>query len=307
MVLPSRMKRCIAVACVAAGMAPTAAFACACGCSIFDVGTSTLLPAGAGGTVFAEYDFLDQTRNWSGNSRAPAADNADKRIRSNFYLLGGQYMFNDDWGAMVEVPYTDRHFRTTDPDNSGTFRHAALGDIRVMGVYSGFAPDMSTGIVFGLKLPTGDHTYPHFDPDVEIGSGSTDVLLGAYHTGALVADQSWIYFLQVLWQHEVATQDSYRPGYELNGAAGISYTDWKMGKVGIAPTLQLLVSNRGRDGGAGDPGNTGYTRLFVSPGVAFQLEAWKLYADVEVPVYQHVNGNQLMAPEALKLIASYSF
>jgi hypothetical protein len=93
----------------------------------------------------------------------------------------------------------------------------------------------------------------------------------------------------------------------LKSAAGISYTDWKAGKMGIAPTLQLLVSNRHRDGGVGYRDNTGYTRLFVSPGVAFRLEAWKHYADVEVPVYSQVNGNQPMAPEAFKLIASYSF
>jgi hypothetical protein len=34
---------------------------------------------------------------------------------------------------------------------------------------------------------------------------------------------------------------------------------------------------------------------------------WKLYADLEVPVAQTVNGNQLIAPVAVKLIASHSF
>ena len=42
---------------------PANAFACACGCAVFDVGTSSLLPTGPGGTVFLEYDFLDQTKN----------------------------------------------------------------------------------------------------------------------------------------------------------------------------------------------------------------------------------------------------
>jgi hypothetical protein len=36
------------------------------------------------------------------------------------------------------------------------------------------------------------------------------------------------------------------------------------------------------------------------------VNQWKLYADVEVPVWQHMNGNQLIAPYALKFIASYS-
>jgi len=289
-------------------LSPSAALACACGCAVFDVGTSSLLPSGPGGTLFAEYDFLDQTRNWSGTSRAPAANNDDKEIRSNFFLSGGQYMFNDEWGAMVEVPYTDRAFTTQTGSGVATFDHSSLGDIRLMGVYSGFSPDMSTGIIFGVKLPTGDHTYPNFDADTEIGSGSTDLLLGAYKTGALTAIQSFSWFAQVLWQHQIATQDHYRPGAEFNGAAGISYNDWSLGSnASLTPILQVLLSERGRDGGAAaDPPNTGYQRAIVSPGLSLSVNQWKLYADVEVPIYQHMNGNQLIAPYALKFIASYS-
>ena len=296
------MKGIIFAVCVLA-LVPGQAFACACGCSIFDVGTSSLIPAGPGGTAFLEYDFLDQTKNWSGDSRAPAADNDDKHIRSNFFVAGAQYMFDDNWGVMAEVPYTERYFVSADPDNTGTFEHGALGDIRLMGSYSGFEPDMSSGVIFGVKLPTGDHTYSHFDPDVEIGSGSTDLLLGAYKTGALNVTQSLSWFGQALWQHQIATQDHYTPGSEFNAAAGISYNNLDS----VTPLLQMLLSRRGRDGGVGDPDNTGYTRLLVSPGVSVSLSNWKLYADVELPVFQHVNGNQLVAPAALKLIVSHSF
>lgn len=288
---------------------PSFALACACGCAIFDVGTSTLLPAGPGGTVFFEWDYLDQTQNWHGSSRAPAANNDDKDIRSNFYLAGGQYMFNDSWGAMVEVPYTDRHFVTADSGAPETFNHAAMGDIRLMGVYSGFSPDMSSGIIFGVKLPTGDSTFRGFDADVQIGSGSTDLLLGAYHTGSFDVTGDFQWFAQAVWQHEVTTQHGYTPGSEINAAAGVTYTNWHLSpSVSVAPVFQVVLSNRGRDGGAiGDPQNTGYTRVLASPGISVSVNAWKVYADVELPVFQHVNGNQLIAPAAVKLIASYSF
>ena len=52
---------------------------------------------------------------------------------------------------------------------------------------------------------------------------------------------------------------------------------------------------------------SGYSRLLISPGVAVNVNNWKLYADVEVPLYQHVNGDQLIGPEAVKIVASYSF
>jgi len=310
---PSRLtsSAAAAVALIAGVMLLTdKALACACGCAVFDVGTSSLLPAGPGGTVFAEYDFLDQNINWSGDSRAPAANNDDKEIRTNFFVVGGQYMFNASWGVMAEVPVTNRHFRTTDEDTGDivSFDHTALGDVKLMGVYSGFSEDMSTGIVFGVKLPTGDNTFAGFDPDTEIGSGSTDLLLGGYHTGTLNADQSFGYFAQVLWQHEVSLQNAYRPGPELNGAVGISYNNFMIGDVHIAPIFQVIVSNRGRDGGLnGDRDNTGYTRLILSPGFEVDRGNWKVYADVELPTYQHMNGNQLVAPAAVKVILSRSF
>jgi len=290
-------------------LSPTVVFACACGCAVFDVGTSSLLPSGPGGTAFLEYDFLDQNQNWSGTARAPAANNSDKEIRSNFFVAGAQYMFNSDWGVMAEVPYTDRVLRTeVGPGTIGSFQDAAVGDIRLMGVYSGFSPDMSTGLLVGAKLPTGDHTYPNFDADTEIGQGSTDILLGGYHAGALTPDQSFGYFAQALWQHEMAIQYGYRPGPELNGAFGVSYNNLAFGNVQLAPVFQVILSNRGRDGGIhGDPVDTGYARLIASPGLEIAANDWKFYADVEVPVYQNMNGNQLVAPAALKFIVSHSF
>jgi len=284
---------------------PATAQACACGCAIFDVATSSLLPSGPGGRLFLEYDFLNQTTNWSGGHSAPGADNDDKKIRSDFFVVGGQYMFDNDWGVMVEVPVTHRNFITADSGSPETFDHTALGDVRLMVNWSGLSSDMSSGIIAGVKLPTGDSTYANFDSDVEIGSGSTDVLLGAYHSGDITNDGRWGYYGQIMWQHEFATQHDYVPGSELNGAVGVSYQGWTAGTAQISPVLQVIASYRGRDGGlAGDPDMTGYARLIVSPGVKVDFGTWSFYADAEAPVLQSVNGNQLIAPVALKFITS---
>lgn len=298
-----------ALAFVATLFVPAVAAACACGCAVFDVGTSSLLPSGPGGSAFFEYDYVDQNVDWSGTSRAAALSNDDKEIRTDFFLAGGQYMFNASWGVMAEVPFADRLLRTkTSPGTIGSFEHLALGDVRLMGVYSGLSPDMSSGVWFGVKLPTGDHTFPNFDHDTEIGQGSTDVLLGGFHSGALTPSQSFGYFAQLLWEHEVLIQNGYRPGAELNAALGVSYNDAMLGNVHMAPIVQMIWSRRGRDGGAtGDPVNTGYDRLIAAPGVEFDHEAWKFYADVEIPFYQDMSGHQLVAPAAFKVILSRSF
>ncbi|MDA8231059.1 MAG: hypothetical protein M0006_06950 [Magnetospirillum sp.] len=300
----------LTAAALALAMIPNAAWACACGCGVFDVGTSSMFPSGAGGMAFVEYDYMNQNRNWSGSSSAPAANNSDKKIETSFVTAGAQYMINRDWGVMAEIPYWDRNFTTTtDAGNIASFQHSSIGDVRLMGMYTGLSADMSTGILFGAKLPTGDYTYPNFDRDTEIGTGSTDTLLGAYHMGALTTDGAWDWFGQVMWDQPVLFRGGYHPGAETDAAVGVYYNGWTLGSnAKIAPLLQLIGSYRSPDNGpAGDPFNTGYSRVLIAPGVELDVGAAKIYADVEPPIYQDMRGNQLVAQELVKVIVSYGF
>src|SRR5689334_4956204 len=103
------------------------------------------------------------------------------------------------------------------------FTHSSFGDLRVKGNYSGFFWDMSTGLTFGLKLPTGSYKYEHFDPDVQIGSGSTDLLLGGYHMAPITADQHWTYFADAEIDLPVIHYTGYKPGTEIDAATGIYF------------------------------------------------------------------------------------
>ncbi len=305
------LTRTAAVAAILA-LAPGAALACACGCDVFDVGGTQMMPMDKGGEVFLEYDFMDQNQNWSGDSKAPAADNSDKQIRTHFVTAGVQYMFNRSWGLMAQVPVWNREFRTENDAGTGVdaFNHTALGDIRLEAVYTGLSPDMSTGLILGVKLPSGDWKYPGFDRDTEIGTGSTNILVGGYHMGRLSQDGAWGYFVRGLWDAPVASQGGYKPGQEFDGSVGISYNAWTIanGKVRVSPLLQLLGSERGRDSGpASNAADSGYSRVLLSPGIEFDAGAWRLYGDVEFPVYHHANGDQLIAPELFKLVVSRRF
>ena len=261
--------------------------------------------------VYFEYNYMDQNQNWSGTMAAPAVNNSDKDIRTSFYNIGVQYMFNQDWGMMANIPYWDRSLTTTtDPAGDvGTFDHGSLGDIKLMGFYTGFSSDKSSGIIFGIKLPTGDHTYENFDPDTEIGTGSTDVILGAYHVGKFAANDKWKWFVEGTWECPFATTQGYRPGEEIDAAAGVYYNSGPIGHVkNVSPVLQVLFSDRGADEGINaDPLDTGYYRFFLSPGLEVDLDHIKLYADTEFPVFQYCNGNQLMAPVLVKFLVAYAY
>ncbi|MGO8743779.1 MAG: hypothetical protein ACLPYZ_11420 [Limisphaerales bacterium] len=286
--------------------------------------TSSMFPNGAGGMAYLQYDFQDQNRNWSGTSQAPAANNGDKQIETDFFMAGFQYMFNSSWGVQLEVPYDYRSFKTTSaaPGNPiTTINWGALGDIRLEGIYTGFFADLSAGVTFGVKLPTGDWTYNNafgdVDRDSEIGTGSTDILLGGFYRGNLDRNQKWDWFGQLQLDVPVLIQAEYRPGVELDTAAGIDYKGFSLGRVKISPLAQIIFSERTSDSGANAAGganddpaggvSSGYQRILLSPGVEFHIHPVKIYADAEFPVYQNFTGNQLAAPVLFKVSLSFMF
>ena len=295
-------------------LTPNISHACACGCGIFDVGTSSMLPSSAGGMASLNYAYSDQTKNWHGSSKAPADSNDDKEVRTHFITLGLQYMFNRSWGLVAEVPYVSRYFKAA--NDSGeilSYTYGGIGDIRIRGLYTGFSENMSAGVSLGLKLPTASHTQSStavdIDRDTQIGSGSTDILAGGFYRHALIQGNSWSWFAQVELDQPVLSQDGYKPGTELDESFGIHYNNLTLGKVGIKPLAQIIGSERGKDSGpnSANPVASGYQRVLLSPGVELHIHPVKFYADIEFPVYENVTGNQLVSPVLFKVSLSSMF
>jgi hypothetical protein len=334
----------VSAAALLVGASTTAALACACGCSVFDVGgLDTPQEQDHGGRVFFEFWSGDQTRNYVGSTRAPAGINVDKDLNTQWYNVGFQYMFNRQWGVMVRMPMFVNRSLTTDTGafaGIDTFNSRDLGDLEVMGMYTGFFNDMSTGVIFGLKLPTGPYAAPGFDRDNQISSGSTDLILGGFHRGLLTGDNAWQYFLQATWRQPFLYRDapdpqgffdgnggliqSYHPGMQVDGSAGIIYNNLYnvLGFDKITPLAQIIISHRNADSGTGsDPFNSGFDRVLLSPGIEFTKvldeannRVLKTYFDIEFTAYYRANAannngteGQLVAPYLIKLVTSYNF
>ena len=289
---------------------PAQALACACGCGIFDVGLPGLPVTGMDNQISLQYGYMNQNQNHSGSSNASNALNPDKQIKTGYYNFFGQHMFNSDWGIMAMVPYWKRSFTT---DTNGTpgitdvaagvtpniqsANVATLSDIRVMGMYTGFSADQSTGLTFGLKLPTGSYTVsPLLDRDTEPGTGTTDLLLGGYNMGYLNKTLGW--FSQGTYRHALDTAQGYKPGDSLNVTVGLTYNGFT-GATKVVPMLQLNAMWRGNDQGGGDAiygnVNSGYKNLYIAPGVMLILDRrWRLNSSLYIPAYRVANGNQLV-------------
>ena len=289
---------------IAACLSPAIAFACACGCNVFTVGARWTMPTTSGWGTFIQYNYMNQSSNWGNWQRASSDLNDDQDIRTSFYTAGIRYMADRDWGFMAEAPLWNRYFRTLGDDgNAASVTHTSFGDVRITGMYTGISEDMSTGIQFGLKLPTGSFHESLLDRDTQIGSGTTDLLLGGYQMGQ---ENGWGWYTQVMWQHAFNAREGYRPGDSFDVSGGVHY-DGLLASFSIVPGLQLAGSFRGIDSGDNaDPENTGFERVYLVPGLqVVATRRLSFYADLRIPVMTHVRGVQLVAPALVNVTMEY--
>ena len=310
-------KKMLCAAACAAAFAPAAALACSsCGCTLTTdwaaQGFGSVTP---GFRMDFRYDYLDQTQLRSGTHAVdrssvaiPNAQEIQQRTRNLNYSVFLDYTANADWGVNVQLPYFDRYHTTVaagDTDIS-TSHTRSMGDVRVVGRYQGFEPDHSIGVQFGLKLPTGGfhnvfvdgpQAGQPLDRGLQPGTGTTDLLVGAYKFGALNRD--WDYFVQGLLQLPANSREDFRPGNGINLNFGVQYVSFES----WTPRLQINTRIEGRDAGAqSDVPNSGATLVYLSPGGTFHLtHNAHAYAFVQVPIYQRVNGFQIEPRYTLSL------
>jgi hypothetical protein len=259
-------------------------------------------------TTFSfQYNYMNQYNDWSGTGLASPDSNSDKKIETSFYTLGVQSMFNREWGIMGELPIWNRYFATdTSASKLASTTETAIGDVRLMGMYTGFSEDMSTALMFGVKLPTGSFTHDPevMDRDTQIGTGTLDGLLGGYRMGQ---ESGWGWFGQFMWIHAFNQRAGYRPGDGLDLTVAAHY-DKLMADYNVVPMVQFVGSYRGADSGVqADPDDSGYKRLYIVPGMEMDLAGrTRLYADVRIPLYVNVRGYQLVAPYLVNLTLSLS-
>ena len=176
------------------------------------------------------------------------------------------------------------------------------------GRYQGLSADRSSGITFGLKLPTGEtndtfNDGSPLDRGLQLGTGTTDLLLGGYYFGSINRD--WDYFTQATVQIALNKHNDFRPGNGLNATAGVRY----MGFESFIPQLQFNTRIEKRESGAeADVDNSGATLIYISPGVTVPInKTVQAFGFIQVPIYQHVNGYQIEPNVLLSTGLRFSF
>jgi hypothetical protein len=316
---------------VAAGaslLAPPAAEACAtCGCTLSSDAALgyAVLP---GWRVSLEYDYINQDELRSGTrsvNTVPDGNELEHDTLNRYLTAGVNYAPSFDWNFQLLVPYVVRShstygtFESSEPLPDLSYANVSnLGDVRFIANYQGFVPSREFGVQLGVKLPTGQygtavdfHSGPlagqPLDASLQAGTGSTDIIVGAFYHHPLSTE--FMLFASAQFQAAVRERmdqpgNDYRPGNSTTGVVGVRYE----ADARWVPQLQLNLLHKAPDRGAlADVQNTAGTVAYVSPGITVHVATGLFaFAFVQLPLYSNLYGYQLFPRYTASVGLSYA-
>jgi hypothetical protein len=252
-------------------------------------------------------EYLRQDQLLSGSHRIGAdqvtEDTVERETINRNLVATLDWAFGSQWAVSLRLPYLNRqHVHDVLPDTpvdpivTERWDFHRLGDVQVLGRYQLPLQDLTAyAVTAGLKLPTGSHTVANDDGAVaerslQPGTGTTDLIVGA-SVRRSITDRDALFATASL-QAALNSRDQFRPGEHFDVSIGSVHQY----ASGWSAALQLNVAYRGRDSGAqAEPDLSGSTTVQISPGVNVPLGgSTHLYGFVQLPLYQHVNGIQLL-------------
>jgi hypothetical protein len=267
----------------------------------------------------------------------------EKETNNHYYTLGVSYSPGADWNFRLLVPWVYRNHTTygespnpLTPDLISGAYVDDLGDLRFIASYQGFLPTHNLGVQLGIKAPTGNYGGPNADgtgvvgrhpvaftygpnslnpsPDnlldtsLQPGTGSTDLVLGAYYYQAV--SQNFDAFVIGQYQFAVAHRldqpgEDFRPGNALNLSLGVRYEE----NPHVVPQIQVNITHKASDQGTlADTADSAGTVVYVSPGVtAMVAPNMHVYGFVQLPAYSNLQGYQLFPRWTATVGVSYAF
>ena len=269
---------------------------------------------GARGELFAPYIDFEGRRILPGHHR-------DKGMQHQLLQIEASYAVTNALSVFGSVPLlNEREHEQHElllPGTTTLIGHDVHGPVPEGAVVSGFTSahgasgigDVQLGAGYALlrgadqslsarltvELPTGE--YERRDaagrierPDVQPGSGSTDLLLSLQHQRALTpGGTAW--FSAGAYRRNTENSLGYRFGDEVSLSSGVTGAF----SARLRWSLQLAARRTARDGflGEGVP-STGATAVNLVPGARFRAPGGvALYVYAKLPVHQSANESQL--------------
>ena len=182
------------------------------------------------------YEYIRQDQPMSGSRKVAVGEiprHHDEVSTTNRNWLPSIDYGGRDWGVNLLVPFMHREHEHIHNHNGAQLEESwnfrEVGDARILGrrrlASFGESAPSNLGVNFGVKLPTGDTEVRNRDGDraertLQPGTGTTDLLLGAYYTQQIPArGVSW--FTQALAQLPLKSSEDFRPGRKYTADVGV--------------------------------------------------------------------------------------
>lgn len=233
-----------------------------------------------------------------------------EKLVINTTQLYYQHSFSDALKVQAVLPNIQKTASTngtTDDSSSG------IGDAIVMARYTFWGdPAQFAAAIVGVKLPTGAKKEAAgattFSPDLALGTGSTDPLIGIVYNHNI---GNWNYAADALYKFSGKGYDGYQFGNVLNLGLGGYYGFHEYFNAGLGLTGEIMGADKDNDGTVtgttGTVDSTGGTVFFASPALQFTMQNFYAELAYQLPVYRNFIGTQLVVDNKLILSVRYAF
>ena len=261
-------------------------------------------PKEGGFSLDLSFEYIDQDRLRGHSDIVP--DHSELRTINRTATMVLRYAPKEWLQLSVTAPYIARSHQHLHEDELESWQLDGAGDVQLQ---ARGRVARHLWLIGGVKLPSGKNDIRNDDGEraeitIQPGSGSTDVIAGvAWERGILrethvqgsMGNVAVIpLFASVTYRRNGRGALDHRVGNELQFNAGTAYPL----TLNVQGLMQVNVRRRGRDESPDDPQDaffTGGTFAYLSPGLRWNAGRGALYALVQVPLLQHVNGVQLTA------------
>ncbi|MBI3755222.1 MAG: transporter [Deltaproteobacteria bacterium] len=309
------MKRCLSIFLLAtAFLVSLTGLSFSCDFCILSQGISPLETMHGGGIrVNERYTLLDNVYKGTGKAANPG-------VKEEFWTteVTGFYGVTEDFMLLGIVPYKKTKMNgelivnddgTLDKDPM-TGSRSGLGDIALLGRYSFVkihSLDTTTTVagIAGVKFATGSTNgktsdgMEYLDSHIQLGTGSTDILLGVSLNHSVRRFSISANLLDVIPGKGKFGDTSHKFGNTLNYDLTAKYRVYPDVFAPLGPQIFLALGVngelRGKEtvDGATDP-NSGGNTTYLSPGVQLVFAPhWVFELSYQHAVYHNLNGTQL--------------
>lgn len=271
-----------------------------------------------------EYIDQDQPRVGTHDAAVGAIPSPEDEVRTVNRMTTARAAYapgGGAWSLAAALPFVSRTHEHVHNGSGGPERqrwsYDGVGDLQALAIRRLGTPSSGARyyVSAGVKAPTGKRNVPEVDgdqpePPARPGTGSWDVLAGVggeWRLGAGLAAESSIPLRASLnGRANGRGTERYRVGSELTAHLGTEIPVTRRFAALVQSNLRVRAKDDVGDTDS-EASNTGGTALYASPGLRVGIGGrTSLTGLVLVPIYQRVNGIQLVSKTNLYLSLSHA-